>query len=221
MSEIESYISGHPVSVQQILREIRQLIMEIVPEAEEVFAYQMPGYRTFGKPLVYFAAFKNHIGFYATPTGHTAFKAELAQYKQGKGSVQFPLNEPIPYSLIEKIVRFRKEENQADFEKKKAALLKKKTRFCEKGHVFYKSSDCPVCPQCENLTRTSTDFFSALAAPARRALLNEGIHHPKQLSRYSEKEILKLHGLGKSSLPILKSILLDHGLTFKSNEKPS
>ena len=72
----------------------------------------MPGYYLNGKPLVYFAAFKNHIGFYATPNGHEAFKKELSQYKQGKGSVQFPLKEEIPYELIRKIVKFRKENLQ-------------------------------------------------------------------------------------------------------------
>ena len=67
----------------------------------------MPAYKLNKKPLVYFAAFKNHIGFYATPTGHSEFKNELSLYKQGKGSVQFPLNQKIPYQLIEKIVKFR------------------------------------------------------------------------------------------------------------------
>ena len=71
----------------------------------------MPAYKTNGKPLVYFAGFKNHIGFYATPAGHEKFSFELANYKQGKGSVQFPLNKPIPYDLIKRIVEFRVKEN--------------------------------------------------------------------------------------------------------------
>ena len=73
----------------------------------------MPAYKINGKPLVYFAGFKNHIGFYATPTGHAEFADELAKYKQGKGSVQFPLDKPIPYSLIKRIVLFRVKENSA------------------------------------------------------------------------------------------------------------
>jgi len=81
------------------------------PGAEEMMNYGIPGYKIYKKPLVYFAAFKNHIGFYATPSGHSEFKEELSKYKQGKGSVQFPLDQPIPYKLIETIVKFRVMEN--------------------------------------------------------------------------------------------------------------
>jgi uncharacterized protein YdhG (YjbR/CyaY superfamily) len=111
MNEIETYIQQFPDSVQEILRNIRKLIKDNAPEAEELFAYGMPAYKTNKKPLVYFAAFKNHIGFYATPSGHSEFKDELSKYKQGKGSVQFPLDQPIPYKLIEGIVKFRVAEN--------------------------------------------------------------------------------------------------------------
>ncbi len=90
---------------------IRRTIKEAAPEAEEVISYQMPAYRQHGI-LVYFAAFKNHIGFYATPNGHNQFKEQLAIYKQGKGSVQFPLDKPIPFDLISKIVKFRVQENK-------------------------------------------------------------------------------------------------------------
>ncbi len=72
----------------------------------------MPGYKLNKKPLVYFAAFKNHIGFYATPSGHSKFSAELSKYKQGKGSVQFPLNEPLPFDLVRRIALFRASENK-------------------------------------------------------------------------------------------------------------
>lgn len=111
MNEIEKYIQQFPDNVQEILVKIRKLIKETAPEAEELISYGMPGYKTNKKPLVYFAAFKNHIGFYATPQGHSEFKDELSKYKQGKGSVQFPLNQPIPYDLIEKMVKFKLAEN--------------------------------------------------------------------------------------------------------------
>lgn len=111
MTEIEEYIQQFPESVQEILRKIRGLILTYAPDAEEKMAYGMPGYKLHGKPLVYFAAFKHHIGFYATPTGHEKFSAELSHYKQGKGSVQFPLDQPMPYKLIEEIVQFRVIEN--------------------------------------------------------------------------------------------------------------
>lgn len=111
MNAIETYIQQFPDNVQEILHNIRKLIKDNAPEAEELFAYRMPAYKTNKTPLVYFAAFKKHIGFYATPSGHIEFQDDLSKYKQGKGSVQFPLGEPIPYKLIERIVKFRVSEN--------------------------------------------------------------------------------------------------------------
>ena len=115
---VDSYIASFPEDVQTLLKQIRAIIKENAPEAEEGFAYQMPSYNTNGKPLVYFAGFKNHIGFYATPTGHSKFEKELSKYKQGKGSVQFPLDKPLPLDLIARIVKFRVEENSATKKKK-------------------------------------------------------------------------------------------------------
>lgn len=117
MNEIEKYIQQFPDDVQEKLRNIRKLVKDNAPEAEESFGYKMPAYKTNKKPLVYFAAFKNHIGFYATPSGHNEFQEELSKYKQGKGSVQFQLDQPIPYKLIEKIVKFRVNENNENTEK--------------------------------------------------------------------------------------------------------
>lgn len=111
MTQVEKYIYSFPEEVRNILLQIRQIIKDEAPDAVEGFAYQMPSYKTNGKPLVYFAGFKNHIGFYATPTGHEAFASELSNYKQGKGSVQFPLDKPIPFDLIRQIVAFRVQEN--------------------------------------------------------------------------------------------------------------
>lgn len=112
MNEIDAYIFQFPEYVQDILCRIRKVIRDNAPEAEEAMAYGMPGYKTNKKPLVYFAAYKNHIGFYATPSGHSEFHEELSKYRQGKGSVQFPLDQPIPYELIERIVKFRVAENK-------------------------------------------------------------------------------------------------------------
>lgn len=119
MHQVEEYIKRFPIEIQEILQNIRTLIKANAPDAIENIAYGMPGYKTKGKPLVYFAAYANHIGFYATPTGHEKFSSELAIYKQGKGSVQFPINKPIPYDLIERIVKYRVEENnKLQFSKK-------------------------------------------------------------------------------------------------------
>lgn len=108
---VETYIDQFDGIVKDRLKTIRSIIKENAPEAEEMISYGMPGYKIKKKPLVYFAGYKKHVGFYATPTGHEAFKEELSGYKQGKGSVQFPHDEEFPKDLIARIVRFRVEEN--------------------------------------------------------------------------------------------------------------
>ena len=110
---IDEYIRTFPTNTQNILEKMRQTIKEAAPEAVEAISYQMPTFKLNGKNLVHFAAFKNHIGFYPIPSGIEVFKKELSPYKQGKGSVQFPLDKPIPYDLVEKIVKYRVKENQA------------------------------------------------------------------------------------------------------------
>jgi uncharacterized protein YdhG (YjbR/CyaY superfamily) len=94
------------LEVQAILKEIQRIVEETAPGAEAGFAYGMPAYKLNGKPLIYFAAYKNHIGLYATPNAHAHFSQELSAYKQGKGSVQFPLAQPMPFGLIRRIVAF-------------------------------------------------------------------------------------------------------------------
>ena len=109
---IDEYISGFPQDVQAMLQRIRAMIKSVAPEAEEAIKYQIPTFVLNGN-LVHFAAFKNHIGFYPTPSGIEAFKDELAGYASAKGSVRFPLDKPLPLPLMEAIVRFRVEEARA------------------------------------------------------------------------------------------------------------
>lgn len=118
-NEIDKYISQFPKETQQVLQQVRKAIQQAASEAEESISYGMPGYKLNGKPLVYFAGYKNHVGFYATPSGHKEFATALSKYKQGKGSVQFPLDQPMPLALITKIVRFRVKENQEKGNKKR------------------------------------------------------------------------------------------------------
>jgi uncharacterized protein YdhG (YjbR/CyaY superfamily) len=108
---VDEYIRTFPNDIQLLLDKVRATIKAKAPEASESISYGMPAYKLNGKPLVYFAGFKNHIGLYATPTGHSKFVEELSKYKQGKGSVQFPLNKPIPFDLIGRIVEYRVVEN--------------------------------------------------------------------------------------------------------------
>ena len=207
-TDTESYINSFPEDVRVILQQLRSAIKEAAPEAEETIKYAMPTYVQYGN-LVHFAAYKNHIGFYATPTGHMRFEKQLSQYKSGKGSVQFPIDQAIPLDLVKEIVRFRVLEN------KEKAQKKKTLRRCKSGHQYYKSSDCPVCPICEKEHARPEGFLSLLGAPARRALEVKGIVSVEALSQYKEKEILQLHGLGKSSLPVLREALEKKGLSFK------
>ena len=114
---IDQYIAGFPPEIQAILQKIRQTIRKAAPAADESINYQIPTFRLNGN-LVHFAGFKTHIGFYPTPSGIEKFKKELSAYKGAKGSVQFPLDKPIPYGLISRIVKFRVKENMGKRAKK-------------------------------------------------------------------------------------------------------
>ena len=107
---IDEYIADFPRDVQEILEKIRVTIRIAAPDAEETIKYRMPTFTLKGN-LVYFEVFKKHIGFYTVPTGIEAFKSELSAYEGGKGSVKFPLDRPIPFDLISRIVKFRVKEN--------------------------------------------------------------------------------------------------------------
>ncbi len=109
---IDEYVASFPTNVQVMLQELRQTIRKAAPGAMETISYQIPTFRLNGY-LVFFAAFKNHIGFYPMPAAIRAFKKELSRYGTAKGTVRFPLGEPLPLSLISKIVRFRAKENLA------------------------------------------------------------------------------------------------------------
>jgi uncharacterized protein YdhG (YjbR/CyaY superfamily) len=107
---IDDYIKTFPPDVQAVLEKLRQTIKSAAPEATEAISYQMPTFKLRGKNLVHFAAWKSHVGFYPTPSGTATFNRELEPYKVSKGSARFPLDKPIPYSLVSKIVAFRVKE---------------------------------------------------------------------------------------------------------------
>jgi uncharacterized protein YdhG (YjbR/CyaY superfamily) len=114
---IDQYISNFPISTQKILEELRAIIRESAPAASEIISYQIPTFFQNGN-LVHFAAYENHIGFYPGASVIQAFGNELRNYKTAKGSIQFPIDQPIPLELIKKIVKFRVEENSAKSKKK-------------------------------------------------------------------------------------------------------
>lgn len=107
MMTVDAYIERCPTAVQPLLRRIRTVIITNAPDAIESFSYGMPAYKLFGKPLCYFGAFTHHIGMYATPQAQQELSTELASYQQGKGSIRFPLDAPMPYELIARIVQVR------------------------------------------------------------------------------------------------------------------
>jgi uncharacterized protein YdhG (YjbR/CyaY superfamily) len=113
---VEEYVSAFPAGTKKILQEVRKTIKQAAPQAEELISYNMPAFKLHGM-LVYYAAYKGHIGFYPTASGIEVFKKELSAFKNSKGAVQFPIQEPIPFDLISKIVKFRVKEN---LEKEKA-----------------------------------------------------------------------------------------------------
>jgi uncharacterized protein YdhG (YjbR/CyaY superfamily) len=114
---IDEYIAGFPEETQQLLEKVRAIIKKAAPEAKEKINYGIPTFTLNGN-LVHFAAFKNHIGFYPTPSGIEAFRKELSSYESAKGSVKFPIDEPIPFDLITEIVKFRVKENIEKHKKK-------------------------------------------------------------------------------------------------------
>jgi len=119
-TDIDAYISGYPEAIRKLLQEIRDTIKKAAPQAEEVISYGMPAFRQNGM-LVWYAAFKNHIGFYPIPSGIEAFKDELSAFRGTKGSVHFPFDKPLPVDLISRIVSFRLTENMI----KESAKIKK------------------------------------------------------------------------------------------------
>lgn len=119
----DEYIAAQPEDTRPALEEIRKIILKAAPKSEEVISYQMPAFKYHGM-LVYFAGYKNHVGFYPTPSGIAAFQKELSVYKNAKGSVQFPLDKPLPAALIMKMVKFRMKENE-EKEKQKPAVKRR------------------------------------------------------------------------------------------------
>jgi len=116
---VDQYIAAFPADVKKRIQQLRKTIKAAAPKADELISYQMPGYKYFGM-LVYFAAYKNHIGFYPGAGGVLEFYKELSSFKNAKGSVQFPHDRPIPFEIISKIVKFRVKQNEEKFSLKKS-----------------------------------------------------------------------------------------------------
>lgn len=207
-ADIDQYIAGFPEEIQKILRKLRSTIKKAAPFAAEAIKYGIPTFVLNGN-LVHFAANKNHTGFYPAPSGIKKFKDSLFSYHTSKGAIQFPFDQPLPYSLISQIVKFRVIENTRIPEKKT------KPKVCSNGHQYYKTIESPSCPVCARQQKSMKDFISALSAPAKKALEKKGIKTWQQLAQVNESEIKRLHGMGPASILKIQTALKKQGLVFK------
>jgi uncharacterized protein YdhG (YjbR/CyaY superfamily) len=207
---VDRYHAAFPDTVQKKLQQLREAIQQAAPKAVETISYNIPTFKQ-NKNLVHYAAYKTHIGFYPTAKPLVVFQKELEKFKTSKGAIQFPINEALPLTLIKKIVRFRVEADSIFNSPIKPGKLNKSPKICKNGHQYFEKGDCPIC---ETNKKPEHNFLSLLALPARRALEKANINSLEQLSKYSEKELLKLHGVGKTSIPILKTALEQLKLGF-------
>lgn len=120
--DIDGYIAAFPENTQKLLQQVRRCIKNLVPAAEETISYGIPTFLLNDGYLIYFAGYKKHISIYPAPRNNEAFKEELSAYKGGKGTVQFPIDKPIPFDLITRIIKFRIKENEAKTKKKTVAV---------------------------------------------------------------------------------------------------
>ena len=193
-SAVTHYITNCPPQSQEKLHQLRTFIRNVIPEAEEVISYKMPAYKYHGM-LVYFAGYEKHIGFYPTGSGIKHFEAMLSDYKFSKGTIQFKLDQELPFDLIEQIIAFRVAENLNKAQKKKL-------HTCVNGHNFKKSSECRTCPICEEETKLANPFLEKFSA-----LEKEGITTLEKLAFYKPEQLLLLHGFGPSSLKVVVELL--------------
>lgn len=214
-TDTDSYIAGFPAPVQQQLQKLRAIIQKAAPQAKEVISYGMPAFAQH-KVLVYFAGYKGHIGFYPTGSGIKQFEHELTGFAWSKGAVQFPISGQLPVSLITRMVKWRVQEDAALTPAKKlptAKAAKGTPRSCPNGHQYMKSSDCPVCPECE---KNKAGIIPGLSAPARRALEQGGLTTLRKIASQSSAQLLNLHGVGPTAIPKIQAALAKAGLTLQS-----
>jgi uncharacterized protein YdhG (YjbR/CyaY superfamily) len=204
-NDVEAYISQHEPEVQPILQSIRSIVKTLVPGAIEMISYGIPTFKLDKKPLVYFAAFKSHLSLFPAISKDDAFEKMFGKYRSGKGTIRFSIDQPLPVTLVKKFVMFRLQEHERQMTDKKQV----RTRV--------KKSNAPQTITAANTTGKTNnrgDLPAKLSAPARRALANKGIRHLVQLAQFSESDMLELHGVGKSSIPLLRNALAEKGLAF-------
>ncbi len=206
--DVDTYIRQSAKDVRPVLKSIRAIVKKMAPAAEELISYGIPTFKLDKKPLVYFAGFTSHVSLFPAISANEDFEKLFREYRTGKGTIQFPLNKPIPLELVERFVNFRLQEHtsRSDIKKASGKSSKPNSNVSKKKQAFQKLRG--------NETIKPNGFLTELSAPARRALANKGIDSLAALAKYSEKEIRRLHGIGKTSIPILKQALAEEGLSF-------
>jgi uncharacterized protein YdhG (YjbR/CyaY superfamily) len=176
------YINSFPLPVRVMLNEMRRVILEEAPSAEQSISYGMAAFKI-KRPLVYIAGFKNHVSFFPTSSGVEAFRSQLAKYKTSKGTIQFQIGEKLPLSLLRRIVRFRLKETQ---------------------NKMGRASSCDKKALAEFDYSSLDDELRTLSKPAQRALLNAGLFKKRTALAKSDEYLLSLHGFGPNALRALR-----------------
>lgn len=214
---VAKYLDYWPAPKKKILNTVRECIKKAAPKGEEVISYAMPAVLFDGK-RVWYAGWDKHYSIYV-PQVMDQYQQELKKYTTSKSAINFPWDEPVPVALITKITKsVMALPGKAAKSKAKSAKDPKNKRLCKNGHIFYKTSDCPVCPHCEQEKLIDKPFFVQLGAPARRALENAGITTAKKLATFTKKTVLAFHGMGPSSMPKLEAALRKEKLAFKAGK---
>lgn len=217
LSTVTTYLNNWPAQQKKILKIVRNCLKKAAPKGADVISYAMPAILFDGK-RVWYAGWEHHYSIYV-PQVMKQYKDELTKYKTSKSAINFPWNEPVPVALITRIAKsVMALPGKSAKAKAKSTDASKNKRICRNGHIFYKTSDCPTCPTCEQSKMAAKPFFVQLGAPARRALENAGITTVKKLATYSRKTILNLHGMGPSSMPKLEAVLSKEKLAFKADK---
>jgi len=216
-ADIASYLEAIPGEFRILVKALRKIIISADKRLKERIKWNAPSYY-FIEDLVTFGPIRKEkmvLVFHHPSVVKINSPVLEGNYKDRRLFWFNSLNE-IESAKKELVNSIRFIISDIDKNQNKARLKTKSSlKTCKHGHSYYKSSDCPVCPKCENLRISKTNVFSSLSAPARRALENEGITSLKKLSGYTLKKILGLHGIGPSSIPKLQNLLSIEGLTFK------
>lgn len=207
VSPVLAYINEQPKAIQASLLKIRNLILEQAPHSTECIIYNMPAFKQ-QQVILYFAAFKNHIGIYPTATGVLAFEKWTTEYKTSKGAIQLPYHKAIPTTLLIKLIQTRvKQIQELNSQKKKTT--------CQNGHKLEKKTSSHTCQICKKEAK-KVFFLKELPAPAIRVLKQHHIEELDDFTKHTHASVAAFHGLGPKSMIVIEAAMKKAKLKFKS-----